>query len=77
MKANHILLSLTGLIFTLVVSGCSTARGELSNTIPEITLEGTAWTLISFTTGQIESSPIGGTQIALILHPFDHHHAGV
>jgi len=65
MKAKQLFLALTLSIFMLSVSGCSTVSEEQPESMPEVTLEGTVWTLEAFIDGQTGSSLIGGSEITL------------
>ncbi len=65
MKAKQLFLAMTLSIFMLSVSGCSTVSEEQRESMPEVSLEGTAWTLEAFIEGQTGSSLISGSEITL------------
>jgi CubicO group peptidase (beta-lactamase class C family) len=66
MKAKQFSLTWILMAIVLTASGCTSASKEPPIIVPEITLEGTAWTLEAFIENQASSSPIGGTQITVM-----------
>lgn len=64
-RAVRIILALMLMIYTLAFSGCKQVREEPPKSMPEVTLENTAWTLIAFLEGQSAIPVTAGTEITL------------
>lgn len=65
MKAKQPFFALTLSIFELSVYACTTVSEVQPESMPGVTLEGTAWTLEASIEGQTGSSLIGSTEITL------------